>query len=148
LIEKKLTGSAEGFGKLSPKAQSKLLRQKISDDAPYAMFFLLPYFALLLKWLFRKKKMLYGGHLLFSLHLHSFAFIVMSLGFLPLTKTLHSALLWVIAAYLFLALRRVYGRGWKATLWRMGLLYMFYIVAVGATMLSGVLAAVFGGEAT
>ena len=134
----------KGLGALSSPEQRKELRAKLADDAPYAMFFLLPYFALLLRWLYRKNQQRYGVHLLFSVHLHCFAFILLALMFLPLSL-LRTALELAGAAYLFLALRRVYGGGWKSTLWHMVLLAFFDFVAISATTLSGVMSIVFGG---
>jgi len=127
---------------LSSTEQRKELREKLADDAPYAMFFLLPYFAFLLRWLYRKNNQRYGVHLLFTVHLHCFAFILLMLMFLPLAP-LRTALELAGALYTFLALRRVYGGGWGRTLWRMSVLWFFDFVAISATALSGVLTAVF-----
>jgi hypothetical protein len=126
--------------------QRRLLRDKLANDAPYAMFFLLPYFALLLKWLYRRRQPRYGAHLVFSIHLHCLAFLVLALGFLPVPQFVRARLDWIVLAYLFFALRRVYGLGWKANAWRLAALYVLYAAALGATALSGVLAAVLGGE--
>ena len=46
----------------------------MSDQMPRLMFLLLPVFALLLKAFFRDR--LYFDHLIFSLHLHSAAFVI------------------------------------------------------------------------
>jgi hypothetical protein len=129
-----------------PEARERL-RAKLLDDAPYAMFFLLPYFALLLSWLYRKNKQLYGVHLLFSVHLHCFAFLLLMLMLVP-WQPWRQLMELVGAVYVYLALRRVYGGTWKRTLWRMGLLYVFYVAAIGATALSGVLGIVFGNGGT
>jgi hypothetical protein len=139
-----LAEKAKGFAKLPAKQQSRLLRAKLADDAPYAMFFLLPYFAFLLSWLYRKNGLRYGAHLLFTIHLHCFFFIVFMLGFLPLPSLLRSALWIGILYYLFMALRRTYGGTGKRTVWREALLLGFYMIGVGTTALSGVLSAVFG----
>lgn len=131
--------------RLSSPQKRKELRAKLADDAPYAMFFLLPYFALLLRWLYRKNKQRYGVHLLFTVHLHCFAFILLMLMFLPFSP-LRTALELVGVAYTFLALRRVYGGGWVRTLWRMAILGFLDFVAISATALSGVLTTVFGNS--
>ncbi|MFI4979054.1 MAG: DUF3667 domain-containing protein [Nevskiales bacterium] len=136
----------KGFSeRLSSPQKRKELRAKLADDAPYAMFFLLPYFALLLRWLYRKNKQRYGVHLLFTVHLHCFAFILLMLMFLPFSP-LRTVLELVGVAYTFLALRRVYGGGWARTLWRMSILGFLDFVAISATALSGVLTTVFGGS--
>jgi hypothetical protein len=143
----RLTERAKGFGALAPAEQQRLLRTKLADDAPYAMFLLVPYLALLLKWLYRKNHLLYGAHLLFSLHLHCFAFIVLAVRLLPLPSVLGTALNWLVAGYVFLALRCVYGSGWKRTAWREALLFVLYGLVLGLTAVSGVLGTVFGHAA-
>ena len=82
-----IENKAKAFASLAPEQQSRALREKLADDAPYAMFFLLPYFAFLLRVLYRKNKLRYGVHLLFSVHLHCFMFIVLALGFLLMIGT-------------------------------------------------------------
>jgi hypothetical protein len=145
-FEDKLEKSAAEFNKLSGADQRRTVRQKLADDAPYAMFFLLPYFALLLKWFYRKQKLRYGVHLLFSLHLHSFAFIALAVGFIPLPALFRRGLEIVIAVYVFMALRRVYGGTAKRTIWRMFWLWLFYLIAVGTSALSGVLTTMLGSD--
>jgi len=135
----------KGFAALSSPEQRKQLREKLADDAPYAMFFLLPYFAFLLRWLYGKNKQRYGVHLLFTVHLHCFFFILLMPMFLPFSW-LRSALELAGALYTFLALRRVYGGTWGRTLWRMSLLWLFDFAAISATALSGVMTAVFSGS--
>jgi len=109
------------------------------------MFFLLPYFALLLRWLYRKNKQLYGVHLLFSVHLHCFAFLLLTVMLVP-WQPLRTGLELVGAGYAFLALRRVYGGTWKSTVWRMAVLYFLYLAAAGVTALSGVMTSAFGNS--
>jgi hypothetical protein len=129
-----------------PKARAEL-RAKLQDEAPYAMFLLLPYFALLLRWRYRKNKQLYGVHLLFSVHLHCFVFLLLMM-MLPPWQPWRELVQWGGAVYIFFALRRVYGGGWKITLWNMALLYMLYTVALGATAASGVLGFILGPGAS
>ena len=131
-------------GLASPEEREKL-RAKLIDEAPYAMFFLLPYFALLLRWLYRKNKQLYGVHLLFSVHLHCFAFLLLTVMLVP-WQPLRTGLELVGAGYAFLALRRVYGGTWKSTVWRMAVLYFLYLAAAGVTALSGVMTSAFGNS--
>lgn len=145
-FESGLERRARNFGRLPPERQKQELLGKLLDDAPYAMFLLLPYSALLLRWLFRGNRLLYGAHLLFSLHLHCFGFIA-----LALFLALHLLPAWVLFAafggYVFVALRRVYGGGTRRILWRMAALTALYFPVVALTALSGVISAVLGGGA-
>lgn len=92
----------------------------LSDDLPRLMFVLLPVFALLMKVVYRRH--LYFDHLIFSLHLHSAAYVIFAL-MLPLgdladqpivRMTLQLALFIYFLGYFVLAVRRVYGSGWPA----------------------------------
>lgn len=144
-VEIKAKAKKKALAGLSSPEERDKLRAKLIDEAPYAMFFLLPYFALMLRWLYRKNKQLYGVHLLFSVHLHCFAFLLLTVMLVP-WQPLRTGLEAVGAVYGFLALRRVYGGTWQRTLWRMALLYGLYIAAAGVTALSGVLTSVFGNS--
>ena len=92
----------------------------LSDDLPRLMFILLPAFALLLKLVYRQR--LYFDHLIFSLHLHSAAYVVFAL-ILPLEEPageqifhliLQLTLFIYFLAYFVLAMRRVYRSSWPA----------------------------------
>jgi hypothetical protein len=145
-LKARLENDARSFGRLPPEQQKERALRKLLDDAPYAMFLLLPYSALLLRWLFRRSGLLYGVHLLFSLHVHCFGFIA-----LALFLALHIVPAWVLFAvfgfYVFLALRRVYGGTPKRILWRMAVLAALYFPIVALTALSGLISAVLGGGA-
>ena len=90
----------------------------LSDDLPRLMFVLLPVFALLLKAAYRER--LYFDHLIFSLHLHSAAYVIFAL-ILPLEEpageqvihlVLQLALFIYFLTYIVVAIRRVYGSSW------------------------------------
>ncbi len=55
----------------------------IDNDAPIAMFFLLPLFAGLLQLAYLRHHLRYGVHLLFSLHYHAFVFLDLLLQEIP-----------------------------------------------------------------
>jgi hypothetical protein len=78
----------------------------------YMMFVLMPLFALLLLLFYRRKGTYYLDHLIFSVHFHSFAFLLLTLYVVTsrLTGSLVPLLVVVllIGAYLILSLRRVY----------------------------------------
>ena len=95
-----------------------------------AMFFLLPAFAALLKVVYRRR--LYMHHLVFSIYLHSFAFLLLALAAIPSAMGLESvsavtdlAILW-IPIYLFLGMRRFYGQSRMKTLLKFGLVSVAY----------------------
>ncbi len=107
--------SRSAFGRF---LKSKTLR--VSDDpmefvrfigskVPLLLFLLVPVFAAELKVLYIRRKKFYVQHLVFALHLHAFAFLLLAL-LLVLSRFWVPVLLgvWLVPLYLFLALRRVY----------------------------------------
>jgi Protein of unknown function (DUF3667) len=108
--------------------------------APYAVLLSLPLFAGLLKLIYPGT--VYGAHFLFAMHLHAAWYLMLLL--LVLLASLPGALLalWLWSnLYPLLALKRVNGTGWWATLWRSALLAMLHwcviILAVLALTLVG-----------
>lgn len=92
--------------------------QFLSTDLPKMMFVLLPVFALLVKAVFWQR--LYFDHLIFSVHLHSAAYVILAL-MLPLEQSagehwiplvLQLAVLGYFLSYIVISLHRVYGTSW------------------------------------
>jgi hypothetical protein len=99
----------------------KVLIQKILKMISPLMFLLMPGVALIL-FVFWDRKRFYYEHLIFSVHIHSFLFIVFSLLFLinsvlptKYSETLTSLVFTGLAIYIILALKRVYHKGWIST---------------------------------
>jgi len=85
----------------------------VAKHYPEMMFFLLPACALLLKLLYLRRKRLYVEHLVFSLHVHSFAFIMLAVAsvgeYFFANGILFLGVAWVaIIVYLFIAFLKVY----------------------------------------
>ena len=88
----------------------------------------------------------YVDHLVFSLYLHSFSFLVLvvgafvdgAIGVMGFDSggTGNSVATLAIAVYAFLALRRVYGQGRLATTLKLVVLILSYSVALVFTMLA------------
>lgn len=99
---------------------------------PYALFALMPVFALLLKLLYLGTGRKYGAHLLFALHVNAFAFAMMSLQVVARhgNELIGSALAIWMVVYLPLAMRRVYGGGWFVTLLRWVVLALLHLLCI------------------
>ncbi|MDE2465442.1 MAG: DUF3667 domain-containing protein [Alphaproteobacteria bacterium] len=88
---------------------------------PRALFLLLPTFALLLALFYigSRQDFYFVDHLVFSLNLHSFAFVVLILVAILATFGISAQLGWValavIGIYMLLAMKRFYGQGWVKT---------------------------------
>jgi Protein of unknown function (DUF3667) len=121
------------------------------DNLPKMMFLLLPILALINKALYIRSRRYYVEHLLFFVHVHVFVFLVLcsiiignSLfalvpgGVRP--PAIVSAAVWIAAlAYVYLAMRRVYGQGRFKTSIKFGLLLVAYAISLGVTTLVGLL---------
>lgn len=107
---------------------------------PYALFALMPVFALLLKLLYLGTGRRYGAHLLFALHANAFAFAVLALQIALPSRWgfIHFVLLAWMVIYLPLAMRRVYGGGKFVTFLRWIVLMLLHslciALAIAATL--------------
>ncbi len=103
----------------------------------YAMFALVPLFAALIKLAYVRRKMTYGSHVVFALHLHTFWLLAVLLTLVHDAFSLIAA--FAIPIYAVLAMRRVYGGGWVKTVAKafvISLAYLFLaIIAVGIVAL-------------
>jgi len=114
---------------------------------PYMMFIIIPLFALVTKLFYLFSKRFYIEHLIFSLHNHSFIFLVLvlNIGFQELQEILlkqtftgaaflSSLFGWLsvlgfiwMAVYVFLAVKRVYQQSWFMTITKTTLLSVVYL---------------------
>jgi len=116
---------------------------------PYAMFVLLPAFALLLMVVYAGRRTRhplrprrYAEHLVFAAHNHAFAFLVVTLVVLVPWAPLRFALLAWSAIYALWSMRTVYGGGWLGLGARAWLLAMAYLVLFPFVTVGLVIAAV------
>ncbi|MBC9929246.1 DUF3667 domain-containing protein [Chitinophaga qingshengii] len=100
----------------SNEERVRYYEEKYYHNFPKIMLLCLPLFAYFLKLLyFRNKQWLYADHAIFTLHIHVFAFILLSV-MLPLMRYFHHPLLFykifscIVAGYLIIALRKNYGQ--------------------------------------
>lgn len=107
----------------------------LSDDLPRLMFVLLPVFAALMKLMYFRR--LYFDHLIFSIHLHTAAYVVLAM-MLPLEDIasgnigltiVQFILLAYFLVYFVIAVKRVYAsRWWVASLKSAATLFGYMIV--------------------
>jgi hypothetical protein len=125
-----------------PEADADVQARFLAEDLPRLMFLLLPAFALLLKILLYHRR--YFEHLIFSVHLHSAAYVVLAFmvpienaaaTFWPALVT-QLLLLTYLAVYMVLALRRVYATTWLGAALRMVVVLFGYMVIV-SVMIEG-----------
>jgi len=138
------------FNNLSKSEKAEQLGEGILRYAPYAMFVLLPAFALLLKLVYLgrgrrypRRPRLYGEHLVFAAYDHAFVFVAATVMLLVVGRTLAITVgVWIVALYLLLSMRSVYGGSWVGLLLRAFVLFISYTVLVGLATAGLVVAAI------
>ncbi|HEX4522885.1 MAG TPA: DUF3667 domain-containing protein [Casimicrobiaceae bacterium] len=138
------------FNNLSRSEKAEQLGEGMLRYAPYAMFVLLPAFALLLKLVYLgrarrypRRPRLFGEHLVFAAYDHAFVFVAATIMLLILGRTMAITIgLWIIGLYLLLSMRSVYGGSWIGLLLRAFVLFISYMVLVGLATAGLVVAAI------
>lgn len=126
----------EGFGKyMADKIVSlgrrgedgwRLLWLEVLNQLPRLMFILLPAFALILKLIYIRRKILYINHFIFALHAHTVIFIYMIIA--NLFPAWYVILGIVIASliHMLFAMRKVYQQPWWKTILKFVMLVFSY----------------------
>jgi hypothetical protein len=101
-----------------------------------------PFFAFLLSLAYIRRRFYYIDHLVFSLHFHTFVFVLMILlvikGALLPDLLPGAALGWILfvllSAYLLVAMKRVYGQGWGRTTLKFVLVGWVYFIVMALAL--------------
>lgn len=131
------------FIKLPQEEQLRQAVQTLLNQAPKAMFFLVPVFAFFLKTLFVWRRIPYGAHLLFAFHYHALVFMGLSLMLFNLSDLAEGIIFLLMNAYLVIALRTTYLCSWYGAVWRWLVLGMLYPIVIITTLVLATAAAVF-----
>ena len=130
----------EKLGEKGTKAE--LFVKTLISNLPYMVLCCIPLFALVLKLLYIRHRIFYIDHLVYALHIHSFAYIGL-ISILLLTIGIQRvasgalagwliALLWVaFSVQIFLSIRAVYRQGWFKTIikfWVGGAVYLVILL--------------------
>lgn len=120
-LNKKYKDDTASFGKDFGKA--------FMDNFSKILFFLLPVFALILKFLYIRRDFYYSEHLVFSIYYYNFVYLAGSLYMLvdliPGLGWLAMLIVFGIYVYLLLGMKTMYGQSWRKTI----LKYFVFIVA-------------------
>jgi hypothetical protein len=121
--------------------------EQLIGRAPQAMFVLVPLQAGLLALVYGRRRRRFPSHLVFALHVHAavFALLATTGALVAAAPRLARGLIALagflaIAAYVPLAMRRVYGGRWGATIARTAVVAALYSVALLAAVLVLILA--------
>jgi Protein of unknown function (DUF3667) len=115
------------------------------SNLPYMMLCCIPLFALVLKVLYVRKRVFYIDHLVYALHIHSFAYLAIMLIVLitiGLNRSIPGAFAgWIVAALwitfavqVFMSIRRVYRQGWFFTVFKFFLGGFVYLIVLSLAL--------------
>ncbi|MGZ3425000.1 MAG: DUF3667 domain-containing protein [Polyangia bacterium] len=113
-----------------PKAAVQRVRQTLNEWAPRIAAGLVPLFAILTFILFRRPKRFFVEHLVFALHAHATAFLLLTVsellpwGWVGLGATI------ALAVLSFMAMRRVFGQSRLRTIWKYLVIGFVYSMAL------------------
>jgi len=110
---------------LGPEEGTRRLVRSGLNQIPKVLFCLLPIYALLLYAFYWGKRRFYVEHFVFALHLHSFAFLVLTLLLLQIALLDTVVLLW-IGVYVIVAQRRFYQQSYSVVLLKTFFLLIAY----------------------
>ena len=125
-----------------------LFLSTLFSNLPYMMLCCIPLFAFVLKVLYVRRHIFYIDHLIYALHIHTFAYtgiMLIVLATIGLNRAIPGtfagwmiALLWIaFVVQIFLSIRRVYRQGWFISTLKFftgGFIYLFVLaVALAAT---------------
>ena len=124
-----------------PKAQrNRAFTSAFFGQMPNMVFALVPLFALLLRVAYPKAPLFYAEHLVHALHLHAFA--MLALLVVHVTPGLWSVVPFLaLPAYVWVALRRVYGGSRRRTTVKLTLVLGSYLIAltIALTLMGGII---------
>jgi hypothetical protein len=147
-----LNNRAKAFKRLSRKEQIDQIFSGVFRYGPYAMFALLPLFALLLKVVYvgrsrryplRPRR--YAAHLVFGAHNHAYLFLTVALLVLLPGGPVYAALMIWTPVYLLLSMRAVYGGRWSGMIARAAVIFVVYLIFFVLFVLGLVVAAILLG---
>ena len=127
-----------------PQEEMDRTRDHFLHWAPYAIFFLLPAFAGIMMLAYRGRRMTYGEHFVFSLHLHAFWFLA-GLALIALPDAVSDLAQFAVLAYGVWAMRETYGGRWWPTVLRALLVIALYGIVLTAAIVVLGIAVVYAG---
>lgn len=144
-FETKALGFAESVlnGLRRAVADPGRLNGALNDALPWAMVFLLPVFAMLLRIFYWGREHRAVKQLIFSLHFHSYIFLMLT--FLIIAQAVWGGVVsgWMFLAavplYLFLALKVASRQGWFRTFFKFLFVGFFYMIIMSLTLTTTVL---------
>jgi len=135
-IDPRLGKGVETFFNRPAEERRQAVKRAFFSYTPYAIFFMMPVFALYLKLLYLGSGRRYGEHFLFALHSNAFAFLMLSLFMVtpPGWDFVRFVFLTWLTFYLPTAMRRVYGGSRRVTALRWVALMSLHLLSLIAAV--------------
>lgn len=121
-------------------SKGKFFLHSLMENLPYMMLACVPLFAFVLKTLYVFRRVLYIDHLIYALHIHSFAYLATvvigftGFGLKQWAPQFEALVLFILIStaviQIFLSIRKVYRQGWIMTLFKFGLGAVAYFVVL------------------
>jgi hypothetical protein len=140
---------ADLFNRLPRQEKLDQVFAGVMRYGPYAMFALLPLFAVLVGLVYvgrarrypaRPRR--YAAHLVFGAHNHAFLFLMVALFVLAPDGALRAALAAWAIVYLLLSMRKVYGGRWSGVFVRAAIVLLLYLMFFAVVVSGLVIAAI------
>jgi hypothetical protein len=105
-----------------------------SDNFSTALFFLMPFFALLLKLLYFRRDYFYSEHLVFTIYYYNFFYLagalMMIFNLIPYLGALSVLLGFWIFFYLLFGMKKMYGQSWGKTILKFSIFNFLFSILV------------------
>jgi hypothetical protein len=123
----------------------ELFISTLFSNLPYMMLCCIPLFAFVLKLLYVRRHIFYIDHLIYALHIHTFAYVgivLIVLATIGLNRVVPGPIAgWTIAlpwiafvVQIFLSIRRVYRQGWFISIFKFLFGGFVYLIVLGAAL--------------
>lgn len=139
----------ERFNHLTGQEKSDQVFAGMVRYGPYAMFVLMPAFALMLQLAYLGRSRRYPGrprryaeHLVFAAHIHAFIFLVAVLALMVPWSPVDTVLGFWVFFYCLWATRRVYGGSWVGLVLRAAIISIAYLTCMAFSVVGLLISAV------
>lgn len=150
-LEEKLENEEDAEKRLQLREHIRLCRSpeqamaKILEYISWAFFLMLPIFALILKLIYIRRKRNYMRHLIFSIHIHAFIYVVMIVNvsmymiFSGNIEAITAMLMLAVPVYFIIAMKKFYGQSVGKVFLKFMVASFFYNIIFIVVVLSAVL---------
>jgi Protein of unknown function (DUF3667) len=117
------------------KQFSKDFKQSFNDNFSKVLFWLLPFFALLLKLLYIRRDYFYSEHLVFTIYNYNFFYlsssVILLVDLIPWLGWLATLLSFWVYFYMLFAMKRMYGQTWGKTILKFLIFSFMFSILLG-----------------